>query len=314
MKNLFIIILLFISLCLMAQNVPQTIDYQGRLADSNGNYLNSVVTVNFLIYAAETAGTVLWSETQAVSCVNGIFHVLLGSVTSFPTDLFDNANRWLELIVSGETLSPRTAIASVPYSLKAGDAHLLNGLNSTDFMPATTDNWVDATGDTMTGNLIVPAVEYSSPRAHYLLVGEAEFVPRDGNDIVHRATGNGGTYISNGGLFGLTAQVDVPVGSRITNIEFGYYDSDADNMLGIYFMGHNVLGGGFFMIGDVTSSGSAGYGSISFNSGMPFTASDAIEYIIMVVPQTDTNNSINWPGSSLKITGARLTYELDYAP
>ena len=38
MKNLFIVILLFTSLCLMAQNVPQTIDYQGRLADSNGNY------------------------------------------------------------------------------------------------------------------------------------------------------------------------------------------------------------------------------------------------------------------------------------
>jgi len=94
MKNLFIIILLFISLCLMAQNVPQTIDYQGRLADSNGNYLNSVVTVNFLIYDAETGGTLLWSETQDVSTANGIFHVLLGSVTSFPPTLIYSADRW----------------------------------------------------------------------------------------------------------------------------------------------------------------------------------------------------------------------------
>ena len=37
MKKKIIFILLFISLCLMAQNVPQTIDYQGRLADSDGN-------------------------------------------------------------------------------------------------------------------------------------------------------------------------------------------------------------------------------------------------------------------------------------
>ena len=123
MKNLFIIILLFISMCLWAQNVPQTIDYQGRLADNSGNYLNEVVTVNFLIYNVETGGTVLWSETQDVFTANGIFHVQLGSVTPFPTDLFDNADCWLELIVSGETLSPRTQIASVPYSIKAETAY-----------------------------------------------------------------------------------------------------------------------------------------------------------------------------------------------
>ena len=38
MKHTFIIILLFTSLCLWVQ-VPQTIDYQGRLADNDGNYL-----------------------------------------------------------------------------------------------------------------------------------------------------------------------------------------------------------------------------------------------------------------------------------
>ncbi len=163
MKKVFLSfsILLFISMCLWAQNVPQTIDYQGRLADSDGNYLNNVVTVNFLIYDAEFDGTLLWNETQDVSTSNGIFHVLLGSVTSFPTDLFDNANRWLELIVSGETLSPSTVIASVPYSIKAEtaysldnmgsgsglDADLLDGQDSSDFMPAST-TWGDITAVT----------------------------------------------------------------------------------------------------------------------------------------------------------------------
>jgi hypothetical protein len=123
MKNSFIIILLLTSLCLWAQNVPQTIDYQGRLADSDGNYLNGVVTVDFLIYNVETGGIALWNETQDVSTVNGIFHVLLGSLVAFPPDLFDNADRWLELIVGGETLSPRTIIASVPYSIKAETAY-----------------------------------------------------------------------------------------------------------------------------------------------------------------------------------------------
>ena len=123
MKNLFIIILLFISICLWAQNVPHTIDYQGRLADNTGNYLNGVVTVNFLIFNVETYGTPLWIETQDVSTANGIFHVQLGSVTAFPGTLFDGADRWLELEVGGETLSPRTIIASVPYSIKAETAY-----------------------------------------------------------------------------------------------------------------------------------------------------------------------------------------------
>ncbi|MEA2097437.1 MAG: hypothetical protein U9P73_12205, partial [Candidatus Cloacimonadota bacterium] len=152
MKKTFIVILLFISMYLWSQNVPQTIDYQGRLADSDGNYLNSVVTVNFLIYDAEVDGTLLWNESQDISTANGIFHVLLGSSVTFPTSLFDGADRWLELIVGDEILSPRTAIASVPYAIKAEtaytlqnmgsgsglDADLLDGQDSSDFMPAST--------------------------------------------------------------------------------------------------------------------------------------------------------------------------------
>ena len=152
MKKTFIIILLLSSMCLWAQNVPQTIDYQGRLADSDGNYLNNVVTVDFLIYNVETGGTALWNETQDVSTANGVFHVQLGSITPLPGTLFNIADPWLELIVGGETLAPRTAIASVPYAIKAEtaytlqnmgsgsglDADLLDGQDSSDFMPATT--------------------------------------------------------------------------------------------------------------------------------------------------------------------------------
>jgi len=146
MKNLFIIILLFTSLCLWAQ-VPQTIDYQGRLADSDGNYLNEVVTLDFLIYDMETAGTVLWTETQDVSCANGVFHVQLGAVTALTGAVFNVSDPWLELVVGGETLVPRTAIASVPFAFKAEDADLLDGLDSTYFMPAST-TWGDITAVT----------------------------------------------------------------------------------------------------------------------------------------------------------------------
>jgi len=165
LKKKFIILLSFVSLCLWAQ-VPQTIDYQGRLADNDGNYLNEVVTVDFIIFDHEIAGNVLWIETQDVNCVNGIFHVQLGSVTPI-TGTFDGSDRWLELAVGGETLTPRTTIASVPYSIKSEnaetadvadalsstgsgsglDADLLDGFNSTYFMPAST-TWGDITSVT----------------------------------------------------------------------------------------------------------------------------------------------------------------------
>jgi len=171
MKRLILLVLLFTSMCLWAQNVPQTIDYQGRLADSDGNYLNSVVTLDFLIYDMETAGTALWTETQDVSCINGVFHVQLGAFSPLPSTLFDISDPWLELVVGGETLAPRTAFASVPYAVKAEtaysldtmgsgsglDADLLDGYDSTYFMTTTTDNWVNTAGDTMTGNLVVNA-------------------------------------------------------------------------------------------------------------------------------------------------------------
>jgi len=123
MKNLFILFLLITSLCLWAQNVPQTIDYQGRLADSDGNYLTGFYSVEFDLFNLETGGSELWIENQDVNVANGIFHVLLGSVNPFPAGLFDNSVLWLEFHVGAEILLPRTRIASVPYSIKAETAY-----------------------------------------------------------------------------------------------------------------------------------------------------------------------------------------------
>ena len=99
------------------------INYQGKVTDSDGQPLDGTYSIQFCIYDQETGGTALWSETQSVEVQNGIFNILLGSVDDFPSNLFNGAERWLQLEIEGEVLSSRQQIVSVVYALRADKAN-----------------------------------------------------------------------------------------------------------------------------------------------------------------------------------------------
>jgi len=113
--------LLVLSVLLLGQAfaAPNLINYQGTLTDAAGVPLEGSVSLTFKLFDAETEGTELWSETQPVQVQLGVYSVLLGSVSPFGPTLFDADNRWLEIVISGEALSPRQQVASVPYALQA---------------------------------------------------------------------------------------------------------------------------------------------------------------------------------------------------
>ncbi len=99
---------------------PQLLNYQGRLTDANGAPRNGSFPMSFAILG----GTSSWSEAQTVSVANGFFSVLLGSITPFPADLFTSGQtdaygpvRFLEVTVSGETLSPNIRIVSAAWAI-----------------------------------------------------------------------------------------------------------------------------------------------------------------------------------------------------
>ncbi len=117
--------------------IPQTISYQGVLTDLEGNPVaDGTYSLTFRLYEQAEGGTAVWEETHAsVTVTDGVFGVLLGSVE--PLALTFDRPYWLGIVVDGGAeLTPRVALASVPYSLMAagvaegGAVQSLNGLRN----------------------------------------------------------------------------------------------------------------------------------------------------------------------------------------
>lgn len=103
---------------LLAQ-APQTISYQGVLKNSDGSsHEDGAVELSFEIFDTESGGAALWSETQAVSVVDGVFNVILGKIQ--PLALNFDKPYWLAVAVAdGSEMSPRMELTAAPYSLYA---------------------------------------------------------------------------------------------------------------------------------------------------------------------------------------------------
>jgi hypothetical protein len=111
--------------------VPQDTTFTGRLLDDLGDPLPGPVNLELRVFDAQTGPTQLYSEQHlgvALDATGG-FSVQLGLGTSpsgtFDADLFSDVNRWLEVVVGAEVLTPRQIIGSVPWALIAQQANAL---------------------------------------------------------------------------------------------------------------------------------------------------------------------------------------------
>lgn len=118
---LFTFVLIFGFLCVTsrASDIPQIITHQGVLTTSDGLPVEDrTYAFTLKIYDAESGGTQLWVETQAVAVKSGIFTVRLGSV--IPLNLQFDRQYWLGIAVDGgDGLTPRIPFSSAPYALHA---------------------------------------------------------------------------------------------------------------------------------------------------------------------------------------------------
>jgi hypothetical protein len=99
--------------------VPNVLSYQGRLTAPDNQGVSGSHRITFSLFNAKAGGSVLWSEGQLLGLTDGYYSTTLGAVTSFPADLFDGKDRWLEIAVDGATFVPRQQVGSVPYAQTA---------------------------------------------------------------------------------------------------------------------------------------------------------------------------------------------------
>jgi len=129
MKRIIILSILFLALG-FSQAVykggevrlsPRLLSYQGFVTDTLGNPINDTLDFLFRIYSASSGGTTIWTEIQLDMIITkGIFHAVLGSVTPIPDSVFTKStNRWLEMRIAGQTMSPRTQIMAAGYAFTA---------------------------------------------------------------------------------------------------------------------------------------------------------------------------------------------------
>lgn len=122
--------LLVITIPLSAEP-PADISYQGQLLDADGNPLGGPVDLQIRIYESfsPSPGEVaLFVEDHAGMEITtgGVFSITLGGGSTVSGTLgpetFEGSNRYLEVHVNGERLSPRQPFNSVPYAFHASRA------------------------------------------------------------------------------------------------------------------------------------------------------------------------------------------------
>lgn len=101
----------------LAQTTP-TLNIQGVLRNSNQTAVdNGIYKIRFSLYAAETGGIAVWSETQdSVNVSGGVYSTALGKVT--PMTAAFNQTYYLGVKVgAGAEMTPRALLSSAPYAL-----------------------------------------------------------------------------------------------------------------------------------------------------------------------------------------------------
>ncbi|HBA72553.1 MAG TPA: hypothetical protein DCZ63_10360 [Geobacter sp.] len=164
------------------------------------------------------------------------------------------------------------------------------------------------TGDTMTGNLSLPKVIYTTPREHVTSVSSEAFFPVSNVDY-QNGGGQGGAWKPAGNTGVMTAALQLPDGATVTKFRVFFYDNSAQNLdISLDYQG--LMSGFYGSLASVSTSGaSAAYTYLETTSIFsPVIDNINRGYMIWVYPQSA------WDGVNLRVKGVSIFYTLSEAP
>lgn len=163
MKNRIIYFIAALSFCfgIMKSQAPQGIQYQGIARDNTGSvYQNTALSVTFAIHDGSTTGTIVYSESQALTTNGfGLFTAVIGSGTvssgTFSGINWANGAKFLEVSINGSSIGT-TQLQSVPYALYAlssgnGGGSIQSGNGAPSITGNNGDFYIDITTSTLYG-------------------------------------------------------------------------------------------------------------------------------------------------------------------
>jgi len=125
-------------------DVPATSRLQGLLTDAAGAPRTGPVRVSLRVWeqpdTRDRAQLLFEERHDAVAVADGLLDVAVGAGTplvgTWDAELFAGEERWLEVEIDGERLTPRQRIGSTPTALRAAEADRVGGLAGTAILPS----------------------------------------------------------------------------------------------------------------------------------------------------------------------------------
>ena len=225
-----ILAFIFVFSSLVYAQVPQMINYQGKITTQAGLLIDTTVAMTFSIYADPLGmPPSLWGETQgSVKVEKGVFSVLLGSVNPIPDSVFDGGIRYLAVKVGDDpVMTPLKPIVSVAYafkSLKADTASYAEGVNYAplDSRYVNEGQANSITSDMIQDNTIVRADAAFNFKAPYSDTADYALAAPNDNDWVFRITDTADTTLITDGAWGIARSGNALLGNAdSTHVNLG---------------------------------------------------------------------------------------------
>lgn len=106
--------------------VPHLLNVQGVLRNVSGEVVTGTYTVTFKLYTQETAGAVLYTDTQVLSITGGVFSTQIGPM---PDSTFVNrSDVWLGIQVNTDAELPRKRMTATGFAFQAEHAETADEL------------------------------------------------------------------------------------------------------------------------------------------------------------------------------------------